>query len=150
MQISATKAADLVLIPVQPSAYDIWSSETVVESEQGVHRGEDPDQAFRPSDLFNQAPDHNIRRLTTTTVAPDPGSRPRRPLKARPVYLPRSHQPDPDRRRRAHRATTSRSPGTQRGSEETAHESRTDFTASAPGPAGCARGLRIDNCFILL
>jgi len=31
MQISAIKAADLVLIPVQPSAYDIWSSETVVD-----------------------------------------------------------------------------------------------------------------------
>ncbi len=31
MQTSAIKASDLVLIPVQPSAYDIWSSETVVD-----------------------------------------------------------------------------------------------------------------------
>lgn len=31
MQTSAIKAADLVLIPVQPTAYDIWSSETVVD-----------------------------------------------------------------------------------------------------------------------
>lgn len=31
MQTSAIKAADLVLIPVQPSAYDIWSSETLVD-----------------------------------------------------------------------------------------------------------------------
>jgi chromosome partitioning protein len=31
MQTSAIKASDLVLIPVQPSAYDIWSSETLVE-----------------------------------------------------------------------------------------------------------------------
>lgn len=31
MQTSAIKTADLVLIPVQPSAYDIWSSETLVE-----------------------------------------------------------------------------------------------------------------------
>jgi chromosome partitioning protein len=31
MQTSAIKAADLVLIPVQPSAADIWSSETIVD-----------------------------------------------------------------------------------------------------------------------
>lgn len=31
MQTSAIKASDLVLIPVQPSAYDIWSSETLVD-----------------------------------------------------------------------------------------------------------------------
>jgi chromosome partitioning protein len=31
MQTSAIKAADLVLVPVQPSAYDIWSSETLVD-----------------------------------------------------------------------------------------------------------------------
>jgi chromosome partitioning protein len=31
MQTSAIKVADLVLIPVQPSAADIWSSETIVD-----------------------------------------------------------------------------------------------------------------------
>jgi len=47
MQTSAIKASDLVLIPVQPSAYDIWSSETVVDL---VHARREvagkPDAAF--------------------------------------------------------------------------------------------------------
>jgi len=47
MQTSAIKASDLVLIPVQPSAYDIWSSETLVDL---VHARQEvagkPDAAF--------------------------------------------------------------------------------------------------------
>lgn len=47
MQTSAIKAADLVLIPVQPSAYDIWSSETLVELVQARREvAGKPDAAF--------------------------------------------------------------------------------------------------------
>jgi chromosome partitioning protein len=47
MQISAIKAADLVLIPVQPSAFDIWSSETVVDLVQARREvAGKPDAAF--------------------------------------------------------------------------------------------------------
>jgi chromosome partitioning protein len=47
MQTSAIKAADLVLIPVQPSAYDIWSSETVVDMVQARRElAGKPDAAF--------------------------------------------------------------------------------------------------------
>jgi len=47
MQTSAIKAADLVLIPVQPSAYDIWSSETLVDLVQARREvAGKPDAAF--------------------------------------------------------------------------------------------------------
>jgi chromosome partitioning protein len=47
MQTSAIKASDLVLIPVQPSAYDIWSSETLVELVQARREvAGKPDAAF--------------------------------------------------------------------------------------------------------
>lgn len=47
MQTSAIKASDLVLIPVQPSAYDIWSSETVVDLVQARREvAGKPDAAF--------------------------------------------------------------------------------------------------------
>jgi len=47
MQTSAIKASDLVLIPVQPSAYDIWSSETLVDLVQARREvAGTPDAAF--------------------------------------------------------------------------------------------------------
>lgn len=47
MQTSAIKASDLVLIPVQPSAYDIWSSETLVDLVQARREvAGKPDVAF--------------------------------------------------------------------------------------------------------
>jgi len=47
MQTSAIKASDLVLIPVQPSAYDIWSSETLVDLVQARREvAGKPDAAF--------------------------------------------------------------------------------------------------------